>query len=416
MNSGVYTFAFTSLGEMLVGTSDAVYRRQIDSSWVHSSKGIIETRVKVLKFLSNGYLLAGTFYDGLYVTSDGGQNWENLNFPVRSSIEAIAEIPGGELAVGIIGNPGLYLSADAQSKWMRSGLQNIGSLTLGLNNTIFAGVIGRISPRIYRSMDLGSSWVRTGLEGEEINELATDVLGTIYAGTLGNGVFRSEDNGDSWSQIGLQGEIVRALTTSAGTLVFAGTTDGDIFRSEDRGDTWKHEHIAGSNVSDIIVLSDGLIFAGTGSGVFRSMDNGLTWHDFSEGLPEDMYEVSLAHDEMGYLYVGTRSDGVFRSVESVTTSTRDNRGETPSQFALKQNYPNPFNGLTTISFDLRRTTTTRLTIYDGFGREIAILASGTYSSGHHTVVWDAEHFSSGVYVYRLQAGDYWETKRMLLLK
>ena len=411
----VYAFAPVSENELLVGTSDAVYRRKIDTTWIRSSQGIIENQVSELISLSTGNLIAGTFYDGLFSTSDRGQNWDEFNFPISSSIEAILEIPGGEVAVGIIGDPGLYLSQDVLTVWNPVGLKNIGSLTLGADNTLFAGAVGRHTHGIYRSSDHGETWAEVGLESEEVNELATDEFGIIYAGTLGNGVFRSEDNGETWEQTGLQGENIRALTTDSGELIFAGTITGSIFRSDDGGDNWENVYSAEKIVSDFGILSNGLIFAGTGSGVYLSEDNGFTWQDYSTGLPEDTYKISLTYDAEGYLYAGTWGDGVFRSIAPIT-SVKDEQDYLPTSFTLLQNYPNPFNSLTTISFNLPHTAEISLIIYDALGREVDIPVSGKYSSGYHRILWNAKYLSSGVYFYRLQAGDYWEIKRMILLK
>ncbi|MEJ2196280.1 MAG: T9SS type A sorting domain-containing protein, partial [Ignavibacteriaceae bacterium] len=414
-NSIVYTFTLNHENELLVGTSDAVYRRKVDTDWVRSSQGIIENQVSELIRLSNGDLLAGTFYDGLFSTSDGGQNWEQLNFFVSTSFESIIEIPEGEVVLGIIGYPGLYLSKDGLTKWSPVGLKNIGSLTHGIDNTLFAGSVGRLRHGVYRSMDLGETWEEVGLASEEVNELVSDEFGIIYAGTLGNGVFRSEDNGETWEQTGLQGENIRALTTDSGELIFAGTITGSIFRSDDGGDNWENVYSAEKIVSDFGILSNGLIFAGTGSGVYLSEDNGFTWQDYSTGLPEDTYKISLTYDAEGYLYAGTWGDGVFRSIAPIT-SVKDEQDYLPTSFTLLQNYPNPFNSLTTISFNLPHTAEISLIIYDALGREVDIPVSGKYSSGYHRILWNAKYLSSGVYFYRLQAGDYWEIKRMILLK
>lgn len=415
-NSIVYTFTQNHENELLVGTSDAVYRRKVDTNWVRSSEGIIENQVTELIRLKNGNLLAGTFYDGLFRTSDGGQNWEQLNFFVSTSFESIIEIPGGEVALGVIGYPGLYLSEDGLTKWSPVDLTNIGSLTHGADSTLFAGSVGRLTHGVYRSVDLGATWTEVGLESEEINELATDEFGIIYAGTLGNGVFRSEDNGETWEQTGLQGENIRALTTDSGELIFAGTITGSIFRSDDGGDNWENVYSAEKIVSDFGILSNGLIFAGTGSGVYISTDNGLSWQDYSAGLPEESYQISLQYDAQGYLYAGTWGDGVFRTVSPIVSSINGEQENIPMGFSLLQNYPNPFNSLTTISFNLPHTANIHLTIYDALGREVAIPASGKFSSGYHNIIWNAKQLSSGVYFYRLQAGDYWEIKRMILLK
>ena len=93
----------------------------------------------------------------------------------------------------------------------------------------------------------------------------------------------------------------------------------------------------------------------------------------------------------------------------------------PTTFALEQNYPNPFNPTTTIEFALPRTGQVRLEVFNMLGQLVTILANEQLSAGAYRVVWDGRDIwgnqvASGVYLYRLQTGDYVETRKMLLLK
>jgi hypothetical protein len=88
----------------------------------------------------------------------------------------------------------------------------------------------------------------------------------------------------------------------------------------------------------------------------------------------------------------------------------------PAVFQLSQNYPNPFNPVTTIRFSLPHQTHARLQLLDMLGREVMLLKDGTYVPGTYTVQVDGSRLSSGIYFYRLQAGAYSETKRLVLLK
>lgn len=90
--------------------------------------------------------------------------------------------------------------------------------------------------------------------------------------------------------------------------------------------------------------------------------------------------------------------------------------EIPGEFSLWQNYPNPFNPRTVINFDLPRETFVKLVIYDVLGREIAILVNERIKAGTYEVDFDGTNYPSGVYYYRLRAGDYSETKKMVLVK
>jgi hypothetical protein len=88
----------------------------------------------------------------------------------------------------------------------------------------------------------------------------------------------------------------------------------------------------------------------------------------------------------------------------------------PVSYALAQNYPNPFNPATMINYQLAMNSFVTVKVYDELGREVARLVNGDQSAGSHSVRWDGENFSSGVYFYCLSAGNYHAVKKMVLMK
>jgi len=88
----------------------------------------------------------------------------------------------------------------------------------------------------------------------------------------------------------------------------------------------------------------------------------------------------------------------------------------PNAFELKQNYPNPFNPSTTIEYTIPENSRVSLKVYDILGKEVADLVDKEQNSGTYIVIWDAKSASSGIYFYRITAGNYTDTKRMVLKK
>ena len=94
---------------------------------------------------------------------------------------------------------------------------------------------------------------------------------------------------------------------------------------------------------------------------------------------------------------------------------------TSTEFILNYNYPNPFNPVTTISYKLPQAALVRMTIYDLLGRQVKTLINKTQDTGYKSVIWDATNdygkpVSAGVYLYQIQAGNFVQSRKMVLLK
>jgi hypothetical protein len=125
------------------------------------------------------------------------------------------------------------------------------------------------------------------------------------------------------------------------------------------------------------------------------------------GLAESRVEVSSLEldtnpaDNQTSLAVAVSAEGV---------------DEVPAEFRLEQNYPNPFNPSTVIRYALPLASNVQLELYDVVGRSVSVLINGDQPAGYHTYTLRADRLASGVYFYRLRAGDYVETKRMVVVK
>jgi hypothetical protein len=108
-------------------------------------------------------------------------------------------------------------------------------------------------------------------------------------------------------------------------------------------------------------------------------------------------------------------DKAIGDLIQVTKLEADTKLKTDN-FRLQQNYPNPFNPKTVISWELPVSTIIKLTVYNITGQKIATLVDERRPAGYHSIVWDASNLASGIYLYRLEAGDFIETRKMVLMK
>jgi photosystem II stability/assembly factor-like uncharacterized protein len=363
--------------------------------------------------------------DGIVLkTTDGGEtiniNWIFAGSGLNNTIVYSLGANGNNLFAGTL--DGVFRSTNNGSSWIAvdSGLTNIyvNKFIISRETNLFAGTQGG---GIFLSTNNGNSWttVNSGLTSNMVYSFA--VIDTnLFAGTYA-GVFVSSDNGASWRVVnyGLTSLQVWSLGVN-GTNLFAGTSDG-VFLSTNNGNSWA---VINSGMTNPYVLTNpsiwslavsGInIFAGTSLGVFLSTDNGTNWNAINYGLPiTDVYALMVSDNN---LFAGVWLGVWRRPLTAMPVSVENESSRIPMTSILNQNYPNPFNPSTTITFSLSTKSFVSLKVYDLLGREVATLVSEVLSTGAYTRQWNAAKMSSGIYFYRLQAGLYTETKKLILLR
>jgi hypothetical protein len=122
---------------------------------------------------------------------------------------------------------------------------------------------------------------------------------------------------------------------------------------------------------------------------------------------------TLGNSVVGYVG-GTH--GLIARYNGIVTDLRGREGDSPLSFQLMQNYPNPFNPSTTIRYALPSKAHVTITVFNTLGQVVATLVNDTQNAGYHDAHFDGSGLASGVYFYRLQAGDFVQTKRLLILR
>jgi hypothetical protein len=140
--------------------------------------------------------------------------------------------------------------------------------------------------------------------------------------------------------------------------------------------------------------------------------------DTSSSRPTKFNAINFAVSGGNLSTTGLDITDVLVDVGSpVITGVSDEKNSTlPMTFSLSQNYPNPFNPTTTIKFGLPKAADVSLVVYDILGRKVTELVHGNLTAGYHTVNFNASNLASGVYFYRIQAGDFVSVKKLMLLK
>jgi hypothetical protein len=180
----------------------------------------------------------------------------------------------------------------------------------------------------------------------------------------------------------------------------------------------------GGDVFDVIVSlkKNGV---GDGGGAFVSTTQQSAYREFvvnifyeSAETPDTAYiSISLADTATGIPHIGSTfwiDDLSFGP--SGTTDVKELGSSMPAAFALNQNYPNPFNPSTMIQFELPEAQFVTLKVYNLLGQEVTTLINNQLGAGRYRAEFDGRNLPSGTYLYRLQAGTYTETKKIVLVK
>ncbi len=169
----------------------------------------------------------------------------------------------------------------------------------------------------------------------------------------------------------------------------------------------------GSNLPMSVSLGDS---TASGGGIGSTDHFGLLGYpitmakcDFAEII---VYDTVLSSDDRSAV------EEYLKNKYNITiTGIEDSKSESiPAQFTLYQNYPNPFNPSTTIRYSIPKASFITLKIYDILGRELATLVNEQKPAGNYQVEFNASSYASGVYLYRIEAGGFIATKKLLLLK
>ncbi|MCR4416905.1 MAG: T9SS type A sorting domain-containing protein [Ignavibacteria bacterium] len=299
--------------------------------------------------------------------------------------------------------------------------------------------------RVFRTTNGGNSWSAisgdltgdgTGSIGAKISALAIakNNSNVIYAGCTNGRVLITTNAGRNWENIssGLPTLYVRDIeisNSSPGTVfvAFSGYTSGaKIYKTTNYGSSWTNisSNLPNIPVNCIVINPQNAshILIGTDLGVFETTNSGISWFQTDPSLPNVAVFDMTYKNSNNTIYAWTHGRGLWRA--SLPTSVKDEKNEIVKEFKLYQNFPNPFNSETTIRYSIPSTlfskgypkVNVKIKLYDLQGKELKTLVDEDVSSGKFEKKIKLEDLTSGIYLYRITAGEYSETKKMILLK
>lgn len=413
-SAGSETLLAGSYGQGIFYSSDG------GMTWGTMNTGLTATRIRSLTVCADTVLLAGTCYSGIYRSTDRGDTWlpidPNLNMWMIGDLFHDGE---GNLFAGLSDPGKIFRSTDGGLTWesVSGTLPNLSIYAFAIDpqGNLIAGTREGL---LYRSPDHGDSWLEpdSGLVGQHIMALTVNSEGLMLAGTNGGGLFESADSGITWMNVPLQpySDYITALAMVNDSVFLAAAEFSGLYRIEKNGTDWTISRILYQHISSVMVNSKGQAFAGGSEFIIYSEDGGLSWNDISDGY-SGSWVVDMVTDGAENLYAGTEIGGVLRRSEIISNiPSSDNT--MPQHWQLRQNYPNPFNAGTTFQFTLYKPAKARLVLYDTLGRQVTVIRDQFFSAGSHRIPWEGTSMPSGLYFVRLILGAETQTIKAALIK
>lgn len=357
-----------------------------------------------------GWIVGGNESGGagiLLITTNAGENWAQQ--PTGITNRWFTELFFINEQTGfIIGEQGTVMkTTNAGSNW---NLSNTGIGNVLLEKIIFTdyqtGWITGWYGNLFKTTNGGSNWIT--VNSGTSNNLYTAYFTSPQTGYLSgsNGtVMKTTNQGANWFPIttGTAQEIFSIFFFDDNHGWVAGHL-GTLRYTTDSGNSWS----GGSSISttvrleavQFINLSTGWTVGGyVGSAIYKSIDGGANWVVQNANTNQHFCSVNFGNNLLG--------------IEPITNNV-------PSEYKLYQNYPNPFNPSTKIRLDIPAASSAGsnvvLKIYDELGKEAATLLDRDLKPGTYEIEWNAGNFSTGVYFYRLQTGNFTKTRKIILSK
>ncbi len=392
----------------------------------------VSTTLTNLSFVSNTTGWASGELGTIIKTTDGGINWNIQDSTVPyfiTGLHFIDENYGWAVTIKEVFpfNTLILKTTNGGEEWTAEDFQDSSAFM----RTIFFfdslhGFIG--GSYIAETTDGGSTWTQAAIDSSLLSgypvykfKFYNEQFGYACGGAIdiAGVIWRTTDSGKNWTAAGVSADQVFDLfiIDSLNAITLSGDPEGFFgiakIKTTDGGLNWGNEELPMFGLSfaiDFRTASEG--WSASGFKFLFSSDTGETWVE--KIIPDSaiVYDLQFADSLTGFA-VGADGDILKYVPKPVSVNDIQNKLD---DYALYQNYPNPFNPTTRIEYRIAAQEFVSLKVYDILGNEIATLVNEEKPVGISETTFNAASLSSGIYFYRLQAGAFSKTKKMIFLK
>lgn len=355
-------------------------------------------------------------------TTNGGTNWTSVGAaPVTGALYNIFGIDQSTaLVTGSATNAVVWKTTNGGASWNQVFIQPGGFINVIEINAVGTGFMqgdpvgGRWS--LFRTLDFGTTWDSLGMylpqAGSEAgwnNSLYINGL-NYYFGTNNSKIYSSNNAGLTWTAQPTPEINTYAVWFNALNGVSGGTNG---IRTVNGGANWTAVTLPGSgNVNAVTGVGANFWLSRSGTAIYKSTDAGATWTtDYTAATA--ISDIALSRTGNGIWAVGA-TGGIYYT--EATTSITPISSNLPDRYSLSQNFPNPFNPSTKINFDIVRAGFVSVKVYNSIGQEVAQLVNQEMAPGSYQADFDGAALTSGIYFYRIETGDFVQTRKMMLVK
>ncbi len=420
------------------------------AGWVSQESGTTKSLHSVSFTDANTGTVVGD-YGTILRTTDGGLTWIGQAAGTTNDLYGVC-FTGAKTGTVVGGKPysgtGTILrTTDEGTTWTNQGNFtefDVNAVSFIDANTGFA-TTEYWEPTILHTTDGGTTWEHqknVPAPGETFfyGVSCTDPMTATAVGGPYGIIVRTEDGGSTWyrEELGsgpgyspFDGTLYAVCYTDAYTGTVVGEASwigvpargGVIFRTENGGGSWVPQAVAAEELNGKYLHGVSFTDANTGTVVgkmgtiLRTTDGGGSWVWQASGTTSDLHGISFTDANTGTAVgdngtiVRTYSGGAVLPKQGEKPMS-----QLPTKFSLIGNYPNPFNPSTTIRYELPKSSMVTLSVYDMLGRQVSVLVNGSMDAGVHEVMYVAGRLSSGVYIYRLQAGEFVQSMKLTVVK